>query len=157
MSIGFDRDRDREGDEMSRSKNVRSKYHLGIMLKGIFGFAEHQQKDTFGLGYKLTLIRNKDVAVIDKAAGLANAGIKIDYINWYVPHYTPSIQQQGLLSKQILSKTPTELRYIERSVSMKEVNNQNLGNFELGSQENKNGPVLIIVGFQHCDRQDSQN
>ena len=40
---------------------------------------------------------------------------------------------------------------------MKEVNKQNLGNFELGSQENMNAPIWIIIGFQQIDRQDSQN
>ena len=40
---------------------------------------------------------------------------------------------------------------------MKEVNNQNLWNFELGSHENLNVPVWIIIGFQQQDRQDSQN
>ena len=59
--------------------------------------------------------------------------------------------------KQIINETPTELRYIERSVFMKEVNNQNLWNFELGSQESMNVPLWIILGFQQRDRQDSQN
>ena len=40
---------------------------------------------------------------------------------------------------------------------MGEINNQNLWNFELGSQENMNVPIWIIVGFQQKDRQDSQN
>ena len=40
---------------------------------------------------------------------------------------------------------------------MKEVNNQNVWNFELGSQENMNVPIWIIIGFQQQDRQDSQN
>ena len=40
---------------------------------------------------------------------------------------------------------------------MKELNNQNLGNFELGSQEPMNVPIWIILGFQQRDRQDSQN
>ena len=39
---------------------------------------------------------------------------------------------------------------------MKEVNKQNLRNFELGSQENMNVPIWIIIGFQQIDRQDSQ-
>ena len=56
-----------------------------------------------------------------------------------------------------MSKTPTELRYVERSVSMKEVNNQKIWKFELGSQENMNVPIRIIIGFQQQDRQDSQN
>ena len=67
------------------------------------------------------------------------------------------MQQEGIMSKQILNKTPTELRYVERSVFMKQINNQNLWNFELGSQENMNVPIWIIIEFQQQDRQDSQN
>ena len=52
---------------------------------------------------------------------------------------------------------PTELKYIERSFFMKEVNNQNHWNFELGSQESMNVSIWIIKGFQRRDRQDSQN
>ena len=40
---------------------------------------------------------------------------------------------------------------------MKEVNKQNLWNFDLGSQENVNVPIRIIIGFQQRDRQGSQN
>ena len=40
---------------------------------------------------------------------------------------------------------------------MKQVNNQNVWNFELGSHENMNVPIWIITGFQQQDRQDSQN
>ena len=157
LSIGFDRSRDRRRDELALKKNIKDKYHLKIMLKDVFGFTECQEKATYGLGYKLTLPRNKDEAVIDKVGGIAEARIKIDRIHWYVPHYTPSIQQQSIMSKQILNKTPTELRKVERSVFMKQVNNQNVWNFELGSQENMNVPIWIIIGFQQQDRQDSQN
>ena len=83
--------------------------------------------------------------------------MKIDHIHWSVPHYTPSMQQQAVMSEQILNKTPTELRYVERTVFMKKVNNQNLWNFKLGSQTNMNVPIWIIIGFQQQDRQDSQN
>ena len=157
LSIGFDNSRNRRRDELALNKNIKGKYHLKIMLKDVFGFAESQEKATYGLGYKLTLTRNKDDAVIDKTNGIADARIKIDHIHWYVPHYTPSIQQQSNLSKQILSKTPTVLRYVERSVFMKEVNNQNVWNFEMGSHENMNAPIWIVIGFQQRDRQDSQN
>ena len=157
LSIGFDHSRNRRRDELAPNKNIKGKYHVKIMLKDVFGFAEHHEKATYGLGYKLTLTRNKDDAVIDKAGGIADARIRIDHIHWYVPHYTPSIQQQSTLSKQILSKTPTELRYVERSVFLKELNNQNLWNFELGSHENMNVPIWIVIKFQQRDRQDSQN
>ena len=114
------------------------------------------KKATYGLGYKLTLTGNEDDAVTDKRAGIADARIKIDHTHWYVPYYTPSIQQRGILSKQKISKISTDLRYVERSVFVKEVINQNLWNFELGSQNNMNVPIWIIIGFQQRDRQNSQ-
>ena len=64
------------------------------MLKNVFGFAECQEKATYGLAYKLTLTKNKDEAVIDKAGGTADARIKIDLFHWHVPHYIISMQQQ---------------------------------------------------------------
>ena len=123
----------------------------------VFGFAEHQEKATYGLGYKLTPTRNKDDTALQKAVVIADATIKIAHVPWYVPHYTASIQQQGILSKQILSMTPTELRFIERSVFMKEINYQNLWNFNLGSQESMKVPIWIFIGFQRRHRQGSQN
>ena len=82
---------------------------------------------------------------------------KIKEIHRYVPQDTRSLSQQGIISKQISNKTPAELRYIERSVSMKEVNNQNLWNFELSCQGIMNLPIYTFIGFQQRDRQDSQN
>ena len=83
------------------------------MLKHFFGFAENQEKATYGLGHKLTRRGNKDKGDLDKALGIADARINIDHIHWYVSHYTPSIHQQVLLSKQILRKTLTEPRCFE--------------------------------------------
>ena len=131
LSIGFDRSRNRRRDKLAQNKNTKGKYRQRIMLKDVFGFAKSQEKATYGFGYKLKLTGNKDEAAIGGPAGIADATIKIDHIHWYVPRYTPSIQQQGILSNQILSKIQTEIRYIERSVFMKEVNNQNHWNFEL--------------------------
>ena len=48
--------------------------------------------------------------------------IKIISFEWYLPHYIGSMSQQAILPKQILSKTPTTLQQVERSVFMKEVN-----------------------------------
>ena len=85
---------------------------------------------------------------MNKSEAIANARIKIDNIHWYVPHFTPSIPQQGILGEKNSSKTPTELRYFERSVFLKELNIQNLGIFEIGSQEKMNVPISVLVGFQ---------
>ena len=74
------------------------------MLKDVFGYAEYQEKATNGFGYKLTLTGNKDEAIVDKVAGTADARIEIDHTHWYIPHYTPSVQEQSILSNQILKK-----------------------------------------------------
>ena len=116
-----------------------------------------QEKATYGLRYKLTLTRNSDNAVLNKGNATNNGKNKINAIEWYVPHYTPSMQQQAILSKQILNKSPTEIEHPERSVFMKEVNTQNFWTFELGTQEGINFPIWIFVGFQQNDRQHDQN
>ena len=156
LSIGFDRDRGRTQRELTNNKSQKGKYHVRIYLKDVFGFAEYQEKGTYGLGYKLTLTRNSDNAVLNKANVINNGKIKINALEWYVPHYTPSMQQQSILSKQILNKTPTQIQYPERSVFMKEVNTQNFWSFELGTQEGINMPTWIFVGFQQNDRQNDQ-
>ena len=127
------------------------------MLTDVFGFVKNQEKVLFCLGYKLILTTNKDDAVLDKAAGIADATIEIDHFHRYILHYTPSIQQQSILSNQVLSKTPTELRYVEQSVFMEETNNQILWNFELWSQKSMNVSIWIIIGCQQRDTQNSQN
>ena len=72
-----------------------------------------------GLGYRLTLTRNTEHADLNEDNAVKNAKSKIISIAWYVPHYTPIIQQQAIFFKQITSKTLTELQYVERSVVMK--------------------------------------
>ena len=67
------------------------------------------------------------------------------------------MQQQAILSKQIINKAPTQIRYQERSVSMKEVNTQNFWTFEMGTREGINIPTWIFVAFQQNDRQHDQN
>ena len=157
LSIGFDRDRNRRQRELTNNRTQKGKYHVRVHLKDVFGFAEYQDKGTYGLGYNLTLTRNTDKAVLNKDNAISLGRIKINAIEWYVPHYTPSIQQQSILSKQIINKTPTEIKYPERSVFMKEVNTQNFWTFELGTQEGINIPTWIFVAFQQNDRQHDQN
>ena len=152
LSIGFDRDRKRRKRELTNNKNIKFKYHMRIYLKDIIGFAELQEKVTYGLGYKLTLTRSSDNAVLNKTNANAIGKIKINGFEWYVPHFKASVKEQNLLMKQIIDKIPTELRYVERSVFMKEVNTQNLWSFELGTQEGINVRIWIFVGFQESDR-----
>ena len=119
FSIGFDRDRGRRQRELSNNEIIKGKYHVRIMLKDVFGFSELQEKATYGLGYKLTLTRNTDNSVLNKDNAIHISKVKINVIEWYVPHYTPSISNQAIFSKLILIKTTLEIQYVERGVFMK--------------------------------------
>ena len=103
------------------------------------------------------MTRNANNAVLNKDNAINLGRVKINAIERYVPHYTPCIQQQSILSKQIINKTPTEVNYPERSVFMKEVNTQNFWTFELGTQEGINIPTWIFIAFQQKDRQHDEN
>ena len=103
------------------------------------------------------MTRKTDNAVLSKVNATNNAKIKINAVEWCVPHYTPSMQQQSILSKQIMNKTPTQIQYPETSVFLKQVNTQNFWTFELGTQEGINIPTWIFVVFQQNDRQHDQN
>ena len=157
LSIGFDRSRGRRKNELTNNKTIKGKYHIRIYLKDIFGFSENQQRGTYGLGYKLTLTRNTDNAVLNKDNVVVNGRVQINSLDWYVPHYSPNLEEYTKLMTQIKKNTPTQLNYVERSVFMKEVNTQNLWTFELGAQESINVPIWIFVAFQQNDRENDQN
>ena len=157
LSIGFDRSLGRRKLELTNNKTIEGRYHIRIHLKDIFGFAEHQEKASFRLGYRLTLTRKTDNAVLKKTNATNNGEIKIDSLDWYVPYYTPNLEEYDNIMNQIMKKNPTNLLYPERNVFMREVKTQNLWNFELGSQEGINVPKRIYVGFQQNDRQHDQN
>ena len=157
LSIGFDRNRERRKNELTNNKTIKGKYHIRIYLKDIFGYAEHQEKGTYGLGYKLTLTRNTDNTVLNKDNVVVNGRVKINSLDWYVAHFSPNLEEYTKLMTQIKKNSPTLLHYPERSVFMKELNTQNLWTFELGAQEGINIPIWIFVAFQQNDRQNDQN
>ena len=157
LSIGFHRNRDRRKNELTNNKTIQGKYHIRIYLKDIFGIAKHQEKATYGPGYKLILTRSTDNAVLNKDNAVVNGRDKINSLDWYVPHYSPNLEEYNKLMNQIKKNSPTLLHYAERSVFMKEIKTQNLWSFELGTQEGINVPIWIFVAFQQNDRQNDQN
>ena len=99
LSICFDGGRKSRQQELSSNRNMKGKYHVRSMLKHVSGFAKNQDKAIYRLGCKLTVTRNINAAVLNKAPGIDDARSEIDNIHWYVPPCTPSIPQQGILSK----------------------------------------------------------
>ena len=103
------------------------------------------------------MTKSTDNAVLNKCHTINNGKTKTNAIEWYIPHYIPSIIQQNILLKQIFKKMARELQYPERSVFMKEVNTQKFWTFELGTQEEINKPVWVFVIFRQSDREHDQN
>ena len=96
------------------------------MLRDSFGFAEHQQKATYGLRYKLTLARKNDSAVFNRSDAVNNVKSSISSNERLVSHYTPTLERESILLKQVKNEVPTDLHYVERPVFMQEVKNQKL-------------------------------
>ena len=116
-----------------------------------------KKKAQYGIGCKLTLTKNTENAVSNKGEAINKGKIKINAIEWFVPHYTPSIIQQNILMNQIIKKMATQLQHTETSVFMKEVTTQNFWNFEIGTQEGINIPIWIFTVFRQSDREHDQN
>ena len=93
---------------------------------------------------------------MNKGNAINDAKSIISALDWYVPHYTPSLEEYDKLMNQIVKKTPTMLSYPEKSVFMKGVKSQTIWNFELGFQEGVIVPIWIYVVFQQNDKGNDQ-
>ena len=82
LSIGFDRDRGRSQRKLTNNKSQKIKFHLKIMLRDIFGFAEHQDEGTYGMPYGLTLTRNVDNFNLNQDNAINIAKMKFNAIEW---------------------------------------------------------------------------
>ena len=86
LPIGLNHDQVARQRECTNNKFKfqKSKFHLRIMLQLFFGFAEHQKKATYSLGYKQTLTSNSDNGVLNKDNATNIGKIKTNNIEWYV-------------------------------------------------------------------------
>ena len=82
LFFGFDHDRVTRQRELRNNKNQKGKNLMRIMLNVVFGFPEHQEKGTWGLGKNLTLTRSSDNSVLNKGNAINNAKIKNIGIDW---------------------------------------------------------------------------
>ena len=75
---------------------------------------------------KKSIKKNNDANVMNhelpRKAKVAN--VSMSYVEWCVLFYTPSIPQQTLPGNEKISRTLTQLSYIERSVSVKDIQAQ---------------------------------
>ena len=115
LMYGFEESQATRRQKLTNNKTEKGTFFVRIKLKDFFGFAD-QEKITHGLGYSLTLkrINNNDPIIRDN--GVDAAKIDIKDIVWYIPHYTPSMENQQLVMDQMLDKDSTEVFYTERTV-----------------------------------------
>ena len=73
-----------------------------------------------------------------KADATNNVKSHINGIEWYVPHYTPIMEQQKIPSKLILSETPSRLQFVEKSFFKYEMITRKFWTSELSTQEGVN-------------------
>ena len=96
--MAVDRIREKRPEDLTKDKTKKEKYHVRFVVCEVFGFVEHQQIAANGLGKNLTLTRNIDIVLLNRAAGITNAKRLSIVIIWYVLNYTPNMEQLGLLS-----------------------------------------------------------
>ena len=125
LSIGFHHDMGEKIREFRDNSDdfTRGNLNVSIFSRDIFGFAQHKENATYGLGYRLIIKRNIDsIAIVH---GLLRDGnrehITLNDISWYVPHNTSNSPLQTLLREHIISRARTQLSYIGRSVGGKPV------------------------------------
>ena len=97
--------------------------YLGLLIK---------KKVIYGLGYTLTLKQNNNTDTIILNNGVDAAKIVTKDTGWYIPHFTPSLDNQQIMMDQLLNKDSTELYYMERNVFRKDVNTESNWTFDLG-------------------------
>ena len=111
LSVGFNGSIEALETKLTNIEAAKGNYYVRVYLKDVFGFAEHQDNCTYGLGYKLTFQTYSANHVINHppiakdVGNLSLAGrVFLNDISWYVLHYTPSISNQIFLLGQIVSR-----------------------------------------------------
>ena len=130
LMYGFDESQATGRLELTNQKTEKRTVIVNIKLTDLFGFAD-QEKVTYGLGYTLTLNQTNNNDPIIRTAGVDAAKVFIKGIGWYIPHFTPSLENLQIRMDQLLNKDPTELYYMERIVFSKDVNTNTNWTFDL--------------------------
>ena len=149
LSIGFDGDLDERAEKSITGKNNHGQRHLTNLLIYwvVFLFPNHQQKTA-----KKSLKKDSNHTELSRHAGTVNGKIDIKNKNWFVSHFTQSTIESDLLNEQNLTKYPTEIADIERSVTSKIVQQQDAWKIDLGVGQGTHLSFYVEVGVHQWDR-----
>ena len=90
---------------------------------------------------RLTLKRKNVDAALNRDGDVQNAKIVLKATSWSVPLSTANVERQVGRSEQFLSKVPIDLAYIQRFVSVNEVNTEKFRIFDLGTSCGVDFPI----------------
>ena len=121
LIYGFEESGTIKRQELTNKKTEKGTIFVNTKLVDLFPFAD-QEKVTYGLGYTHTLKPNNYNDPIIRNNGVDAAKIVIQDIGWYFQHFTPSFENQQVMTDQLLKKDPTEIFYTEKVVFRKDVN-----------------------------------
>ena len=79
--------------ELTNNKTEEGSFFVNIMLIDFFWFV-YQEKVTYGLSNTLTLKCNNNNNPILRNNGVDDAKIVMKHIGWYIPHFTPCLENQ---------------------------------------------------------------
>ena len=103
MYIGFDRDRIGRQRELTGNTQVKGKTILEVCSSMLL-VLHNTKKAPYVSGQNFTHARKNNDASLNNYETIDDAAIISFKHSWYVPHYTPSISVQCILSKQIPRK-----------------------------------------------------
>ena len=72
LSFGYSRNYEARKEKLAK-KSTKGNYHVRISSKDIYGFVDHQENATYGLGYKLIKQREYDFHVLSHEDGTDTA------------------------------------------------------------------------------------
>ena len=91
-------------------RKVEVNYQIRILSRDVFGFAEHQENGTYGIGCKSMLKRNDDV--LNRAAPTEEGKTTMTDISWFVRQYISNVIPEEILTEHNISRVPIEKAYI---------------------------------------------
>ena len=153
----FDSNKTHRRLEFTNNKKAgqRGVFFNKIRLFDFIGFAD-QHKISYCLRYNLILKRDINSNAIYRTTVESEAKIAIRIFAGYVEKITPTLDNQQSVADQMLSKTPTELYYEERTVFRKRFKNAGTWELQLGIESGKNILSFVIIACMENDKFGSQ-
>lgn len=143
---------DGETDKLPRTKT--GQFSVCLPLSMLLGFAEDYKKVILNIRQELVLIRSSDDsnAIYNSAATGATpevCNIRIDKIQWRIPHIVGSLQTELAMAKYMDKNVDTTLRFRSWELHTKTgLPTTKLHSWNIKSVKKSHSPLYVILAFQ---------